>query len=549
MTSSDEVHILLIEDNPGDVFLLQKMLKENPSARYILHSAETLKDAWDLLRARRMDAVLLDLCLPDSHGYATFERVQDEIPDIPIIIMTQFNEEQTMMDSMRMGAEDFIVKGEYDKTSLTRTIRHAIERHKTRKQLQTVTEELRAVNLKLERLAMLDPLTDTLNRRGLQQILSRELDLLKREESGLLALMVDFDCFERVNRTLGHLTGDIILKEMARRLKQSLRPADYIARAGGDEFIILLPQTRRAEGIFVAEKIRLAISKSPVSVNGGEGIYLTASIGLDAVSEETPTIDQLLSKMHFILNQSKSLGKNRLAYHGDPSTDDLSIVTSALQNGESFHAVRQPIVDLRNQEKVAYEYLSRSRVSGFEMPEDFFRISMESNILALVDHHCFKACVKASHGFNVRSHINLFPSTMIDTPVDCLLEAMNGRAREYCIEISEQQILGDPSYLAGSVLSLKREGISIAVDDVGFGRSCLESLVLLEPQIVKIDKKWVRGIKYDAARRRSLSRLLKVTRALGSEVVAEGIETEDELDVLRDFNVLYGQGYFFGKPS
>jgi len=555
--SLSAVDLLLVEDNPDDVTYTQELFRRKGAPDYRIVAAASLEAALKILGQRPIDIVVLDLCLPDSHGFQTFERLQDEFPFVPIIVLTQLNEESTVLECMRRGAEDFLVKGEYNHDFFFRTIRYAIERHRIRRQLQSVTEELKTVNRKLERLAMVDPLTDVMNRRGLQQILTRELELLKREESGLLVLAVDFDNFERINQSLGHVTGDIVLKEMARRLRRSLRASDYIARIGGDEFVILLPQTRFAEGVQVAEKIRLAISQSSVSVSGGEGVYITASLALGTVSHDTPTIDQMLSKAHIILHRSKNSGKNRVAYDGDLSHEseesgsNLSTVREALQKGEAFHALKQPIVDLRTQQNVAYEFLSRSRVNGFEMPDDFFRFCLEMNILTLVDHHCFKACVKASQDAPplARFHINLFPSTMIDMPVDCLIETMNGRAAEYCIEISEQQIIGDPSYLADSVVSLKREGIRIAIDDVGFGRSCLESLVLLEPDIVKIDKKWVMGIKHDATRRRSLSRLLKVTRSLGSEVVAEGIESKDELEVLQDFNVIYGQGYFFGRPG
>ena len=139
----------------------------------------------------------------------------------------------------------------------------------------------------------------------------------------------------------------------------------------------------------------------------------------------------------------------------------------------------------------------------------------------------------------------------MDFPAQHFLEALKARENnlKYCIEISEQQIIGEPSYLARTVKAFKDHGVQIAIDDVGFGRSCLESLVLLEPDIVKIDKKWVMGIKEDDTRRRSLQRILKVSSVLGCEVVAEGIETPDELEVLKDLGVLYGQGYLFGHPA
>jgi EAL domain-containing protein (putative c-di-GMP-specific phosphodiesterase class I) len=117
------------------------------------------------------------------------------------------------------------------------------------------------------------------------------------------------------------------------------------------------------------------------------------------------------------------------------------------------------------------------------------------------------------------------------------------------VEISEQQIIGDPSYLRDPVSVLRQAGLMIAIDDVGFGNSCLESLVLLEPDIIKIDKRCITGLAGDGARRDSLRRYVDLARTLGSEVVAEGVESRGELAVLRDLDVEYAQGFLWGKPA
>ncbi|MEI8345799.1 MAG: EAL domain-containing protein, partial [Candidatus Omnitrophota bacterium] len=165
----------------------------------------------------------------------------------------------------------------------------------------------------------------------------------------------------------------------------------------------------------------------------------------------------------------------------------------------------------------------------------------------------FKNCVTASKDLPpaIKRHLNIFPSTMIDIPVRNLLQVfeestLNG---SYCIEISEQQIIGDPSYLVEAVTQLKKSGVEIAIDDVGFGRSCLESLILLEPDVVKIDKKLVNGISKNEWCEHSLKRFLKVTEALGSEVIAEGIETLEDMETLVSLGVKYGQGYYLGRPA
>jgi EAL domain-containing protein (putative c-di-GMP-specific phosphodiesterase class I) len=187
------------------------------------------------------------------------------------------------------------------------------------------------------------------------------------------------------------------------------------------------------------------------------------------------------------------------------------------------------------------------------MPDDFFRLCMEENILTLVDHRCYKNCIKASASLpkGIRRHVNLFPSTILDIPPRHLIDSLpNDETRnDYCIEISEKQIIGDPSYLMSTVEEFKRSGVHVAIDDVGYGRSCLESAVLLEPDIIKIDKTFVTGVSDDPTRLRSLRRLLKVASSLGAEVVAEGIERRKDLEALKALGVKSGQGYFWGLPA
>ncbi|MBI3312615.1 MAG: diguanylate cyclase [Candidatus Omnitrophica bacterium] len=425
-------------------------------------------------------------------------------------------------------------------------------------QLDEMGQELRNVNVQLEKLALLDPLTELLNRRGLQKALSTEIQRLSRDHSDLYAILLDLDDFKQINDTLGYPVGDIVLKEIATRLKEGLRSTDYVARIGGDEFVMLLPQSRRAESIHVAEKIRFSISQNAILLSSGKMVKVTASLGFIEVLEEISSVDELLSHMNPMLHQSKRSGKNRISHDGKETEreirdPELRASFEAAIHDHGLYALKQPIFHLPDLKTFGYEFLSRSSIEGFESPDDFFRICLEANMLTLVDHKCFKNCITAGAKLplEMQRHLNLFPSTMINIPIDNLIETIppQGLNGSYCIEISEQQIIGDPSYLIEPVRELKRSNILIGIDDVGFGRSCLESLILLEPDIVKIDKKCVKGIAHDGAHSRALKKILHVAEALGAEIIAEGIETEEDLAVLRDLGVKYGQGFLFGKPS
>ncbi len=410
---------------------------------------------------------------------------------------------------------------------------------------------------RLERMTRIDALTELLNWRGFQDALTRELGWSRREGADLVVILLSLDDFQQINDALGHAAGDVVLVETARKIESSLRETDYCARIGGDEFLILLPRTRLAEAMRVAEKLRLAIAECPISLSNGR-VQVTGSLGVVPVCQENPVIERLLVEAHELVLVSKAAGKNRVSILADPArpaprAQGLERVLAALRRGDSFKVVSHPIVRLSDEQPVGVELLSRLNSDDFEMPDDFFRVSREANILTLVDHQCLRSCVQASQGLppETRRHLNVFPSTMLDVSPSRLLDSFphERSSGSYCVEISEQQIIGDPSYLAESVNALQSEGIRIAIDDVGFGRSCLESLVLLEPDIIKIDKKCVIGFSRDESRIRSLERLLRLASSLGTEVVAEGIEEREELELLKSMGVNYGQGFLWGRPS
>jgi diguanylate cyclase (GGDEF)-like protein len=574
------MRILLIENNEDDVRLIQEHLAwtEVPVA---LEWADRISTGLHRLAAGDVDVVLLDLGLPDSTGLDGLVRLHTQAPAIPIVVLTgSYQDEQIALKALREGAQDYLSKERVDGEAIVRAMRYAIERSQTHQELKglnetlekrtveleranvdlnTTTQELQKANEHLKQLALIDPLTNLLNRRGLEQVLAQEIQRGRREGSMLLALLVDLDDFKQINDALGFTVGDRVLVQITRKLRASLRATDHAGRIGGDEFMILLPRIRPGEGSLVGEKLRRAVFGTPIPVSPTSSLTITASLGLVQVSEATTSLDEVLSQTQSVLRRSKRAGKDRVSYDerlgaaqvsgGSDVRDDL---LSVLRRGDAFRAVRQPIFSLDEMKPIGYELLTRLSSQAYEMPDDFFQVSREANLLTLVDHHCFKTCAAAAHGLppEARRHLNLFPSTIVDIPVPQLLGELHasGRPGTSCIEISEQQVLGDASYLAEAVRTFQQAGVLIAIDDVGFGRSSLESLVLLQPEIVKIDKGCVRGIGADKSRARLFKRLLNVLESLGAEAVAEGIESTDDLDTLRALGVKYGQGFLLGEP-
>jgi len=421
--------------------------------------------------------------------------------------------------------------------------------------LEGMTVRLRGYNRRLERLARIDPLTEILNRRGLEAELWVELRHRLRTGAPLSALLLDCDDFKRINETLGHAAGDFVLKMLASRVARSLRPSDHIGRIGGDEFMVLLPGTPLAEACQVAERLRLAAFDRPLRSSSGS-VQVSVSIGIAMISGEALSIEDVLALTQAAMQHSKHCGKNRVSTSDGAASvgsSDSEVLERALQGGAALSVVYEKIVCLADGSVVGQEMLTRGPSGVFERPRDFCRVAFERNILTEVDLYCLKACIRAAPDLPrpLRRHVNLFPSTLLDVPAKRIIELFPplSAGRRFCVEISEQQMTGEPSLLRNRIRALQEAGLSVAIDDVGFGQSSLETLMLLEPDMVKIDRSFVHGASRDTGRERSLRRMVDVVASTESEVVAEGVESHEDIELLLEMGVALGQGGLWGDPA
>lgn len=408
--------------------------------------------------------------------------------------------------------------------------------------------------LQLRELTQVDPLTGLLNRRGLDDVLAVEANRADRSSSPLTALLVDCDDFKAVNDSLGYAAGDTALVMLTRCLVQSLRPADRVARIGGDEFLVLLPDTRVVEASLVAERMRHAVAERPVETQFGT-CALSVSVAVVPVDAARARLETLVVNARDALQQSKTLGKNRVtmaAPRGSANAQsEAGNIGDFIDNPAQIRVARQPIVRLRDGIVLGYEYFTRGPAGPLFSPLDFFRRASEDGLLVAVDLRCLRASLAAAADSQGWVHVNLYPATLRETAIENIVRLFPGGVsrRRYCVELSEQHLFGDPSFIREALTRLRESEVRLGIDDVGFGRTSLEGLVLLEPDVVKLDKRWVTGAARDRARLRTLKRFAEVARALGSIIVAEGIESDEDLNALLDLGVEVGQGYLWGEPQ
>ncbi len=527
-------------------------------AAWTVSSSSSVDDALDRKACLTPDAIVLEESIID--GLCDALRLTKDYPDVPVVVIAGDEPDHFV----RRVASELIAPDDCSTLMLGMMVTHVIEQQRLRREadlaklrIQELNDDLRSARAKLRDSANIDSLTELLNRRGLHAGLARQLSSIRQPDEGMLAILLDLDGFKAINEKLGDASGNVVLREVGRRIRDALRDNDCASRVGGDEFLIVLPNTGWSEGLQIADRIRLAVSATPVLEAQGP-IMITASLGLAYIPDTQTAIDDLLDVTRIALKRSKQAGKNCVGIQGDYG--DIAISRSldtefgdsvdALRNGEGLYAARHEIMSLASERVLGYEYLSRCSLPVFDGPTDFFRVAAEAGSLAAVDVRCFETCAASSQGVEgVWHHLNLYPSTLMDADPERLLALLPGDPKRYCIEINEQQILGDPSELLDAVSVFRDAGVRIAMDDVGFGRSCMESLIVLEPDVVKIDRTFVTGITGCTKRVHSLKRLLALLESLGAEVIAEGIETQADRKALMELGVVYGQGYLWGMPS
>jgi diguanylate cyclase (GGDEF)-like protein len=442
----------------------------------------------------------------------------------------------------------------HGRTASLITLRDVTDRVIAEAQLRAVTEELRRSNERLEEMVTSDPLTKVLNRRGIDRALRLEIERTRRSGDTLTAVLIDTDDFKTINDTHGLVVGDAALGALCRSVSGAVRSVDHVGRVGGDEFIVLLPGTSPTEGIRVAEKLRLAIRGTRVPLVT-DAVYLTASFAVGPIGVGVDALDGVLSLLHSALRNSKRTGKDRVCSVSETGSGGEPRLVDASQFGPdiSLDVVFHGIQELANESLVGIEALTRGPPGEFSSPGELFRAAYEQDMLTTVDLRALRTSLDRlkAQAWTGWYHVNVFPTTLIDTAPEQLTSLLGeaGTDERICIELSEHQFLGDPTYLKKPIESLRKRGFRVAIDDVGFGRSSIEALMVLEPDVVKIDRKCIQTAGGDAAERRQLERLIAMLGAVEATVIVEGVETRNELALLKDMGVQYAQGYLWGKPS
>lgn len=411
-----------------------------------------------------------------------------------------------------------------------------------------------------------DLLTKLPNRALLRDRLTLAINHAKRDDEKLAVMFLDLDRFKNINDSLGHMIGDELLQQVSIRLKECIREGDTLARFGGDEFTLLLPKLHqgRDDASKLAGKIT-HILKQPFYVDGHE-LYVSASIGIALYPHDGTHLDSLIKHADVAMYHVKGQGKNGYQFYSNemnaPYIEKLSLDTGihkALDNNE-FNLVYQPQINLRTGEIVGVEALLRWEhpEHGTISPSEFIPFAEESGLIVDIGYWVFKtACAELSHwriaGLpDIRMSINVSARQLMETDIVTNIISIikdydiPGQAIE--IEITEHAIMDDMDSIIRKLKQLNSYGIAIAIDDFGTGYSSLSYLHKLPIQTLKIDRTFLKESRINKGDNTIINTIVAMAKGLNLNVIAEGVETQTQLDYLREIECCEAQGFLFGKP-
>jgi c-di-GMP phosphodiesterase len=427
-------------------------------------------------------------------------------------------------------------------------------------------KKLEVKQVELKYIASHDSLTNLFNRREFEELLIKAISNAQRTQTSLALLLIDLDNFKSTNDTFGHLHGDELLKQFSNRLILLIRKGDLLARVGGDEFTLILPQIDFPSSARRLSQRILNELNSPYLING-RLITVTVSIGISIFPTDGTTSEKLLIKADLAMYKAKSSGKNTYQFY----TEDLSClqhreseIEAHLRKGlqdDEFKLHFQPKYNLVNKEITGAEVLLRwnNKVLGALSPNEFIPVAERSGLIIEIGQWVLsKTCeqlISWSKQFDCTSlcfSVNISPVQLANTQflsvLKTLLSDLNYPLHNLEFEITETVLIGEDNQITDVLNTISALGIKIALDDFGKGYSSLNRLKTLPIDTLKIDKYFISDINHEKDKVVIVDIIIKLANELGMDIVAEGIETNAQLEYLISKDCTIGQGFLLSEP-
>ncbi|GAC1300786.1 MAG: hypothetical protein NVS9B2_18600 [Steroidobacteraceae bacterium] len=563
--------VLIVDDDPGARLLVGTALEM--AGFRVIASADGAA-AISQFREQPADCVVLDVVMPGMSGFDVCSALRGlpECRHVPILMQTSLDDMESVNRAYNAGATDFSSKG-INPMLLAQRVKFLVRAKQTQ-------DQLRESEARVRYLAYYDPLTALPNRQRLLQILEQQVAWAMPRQRGLAVLMLDVDNFSRINDTQGQAVGDVLLKEVAHRLKNCLRDSqralnpmddtrdinDWVARTGGDEFALALPGVSSAEAAqVVAQRVQSALARPFVFAQ--QEIPLSATMGISLFPGDATTSEALIKNADAAMHHGKKSGhggleffnksiSNRAARHLSMEAD----LRRALERGE-FTLNYQPRLGLADLRVEAVEALLRWRhpQRGFVAPDEFIPLAEQTGLIVEIgDWVLREACAQVRRwrdagGPDWQVAVNVsgvqFRDGSLVSRVSRAIDAAAIESRMIELEFTEGALIEYSAAVSKAVKSLKELGVATALDDFGTGYSSLSYLRHFPIDTLKIDRVFVRDIaSKNDGNAPLVDAIIAMAKSLRLATVAEGVETEAQWQYLKTRAADQVQGFLFCRP-
>ena len=555
-------HFLMAEDDPVDAEVFTEMLNTAFDGRYSVVCVDRFEKTVKALDEGNFEALILDMNLPDRSGVENVSQLGKIYPSLPIIVLTGNEDHELAIDSLQNGAQDYLSKNKVTPEILQQSLRYAKERKQIELRLKDALNEVSRKNGLLQVRANHDTLTGLANRSYFRDVALRNITRAKRLSQKIGLLYFDIDEFKKINDTYGHLLGDELLKQVAVRLKLVIREADFLARIGGDEFVIITDVIEREDEVYpILQRIQDQFEK-PFKVINHE-LQITSSIGI-SYYPHAENLDMLIKQADRAMYQAKEnpcvsacVYTEKLAAQFARVQQIESHLVEAVENQE-FTTHFQPIVGINNE--IHIEALARwhSKELGVVSPAEFIPVAEKTPIINSItqvitsqSQQLFDKLNKSGISIE-RIAINVSAPQLTSEHFCKLffnwLEEISFPAEKVCLELTERQVVQNIPVCREHFEILRKRGIQIALDDFGSGFSSITHLLDLPFDILKLDRVLIREINKNNRNQALVAGIVEMAHRLEMKVIAEGIETEEEKQKVIDLGCDYCQGYLISKP-
>ena len=511
------------------------------------------------------DLIICDIAMPELDGYGTLVALREEPKTsmIPFIFLTAMTEKGDMRQAMQLGADDFLTKP-FTSSELLGAIASRLQKYNSVK--EHYYDEIKAVGAKFEYLSHHDGLTQLPNRVLFHESLTQAVSHAQINHKSLALLFLDIDNFNIINNTLGNDIGDQLFKAIAERLRRYTAPCDMVARIQGDEFAMIISDAKSLSNVKIEAQKILDLLSRPYNLYGHE-VFITSSIGITIFPEDHQEVDGLIKNAELAMYYAKTHGRNSYKLY-NPELNAQSAEYMALANSlhraidrQEIRVFYQPLVDLQSGKIIGAEALARWQHPdlGLIMPSKFIPVAEQTGLILRLSELILEAVchqmrswkeLDINYGFIA---VNLSPqhfrpdSNLIETLTKVLQE--NGIEPEHLeLELTESIIMQNAEFTINVLSKLQTMGVKVAIDDFGTGYSSLSYLKHFPVNTLKIDRCFIQDVTSDRHDATISLAIIDLAHSLSLQVIAEGVETMEQVQFLKEHSCDQIQGYFFSPP-